>query len=66
LAGKEKCLWITSFPAQLERTEIFIPEAFWNLWLGLNPETEQVQIVEADPAIAHSFHQMDANRTRES
>jgi hypothetical protein len=58
LAREQKCLAECSFTAQLERSEIFKPWAVRNIWLGLNPKAELIQIVEADLAVAHALDQM--------
>jgi hypothetical protein len=66
LAWQEKRFEIASFAAQLERSEILVPEAFRNIRFRLNPQAELVQVIEADLTVAHAIDKMIADRGRQS
>jgi hypothetical protein len=58
--------WAAPFSAELKRFKILVPQAFRDNRANFNPETEPVQIIEADFAVSHALDQMIANRLRQS
>jgi hypothetical protein len=55
LASEEKCLGIVALAAEFERTEVFEPASFGNVWSFLHPYSELVQIIEADVPVVHAL-----------
>jgi hypothetical protein len=64
LACEKKSLWIFTLAAELERAEVLKPRALRNDWARLDPETEQVEIFQADVAFVHALNQMSADGGR--
>src|SRR5262249_38092620 len=65
LSWKQKCLWVTSLATELERTEILVPETLRHFRFRFQPETELIQIIQADLSVMHALDQMLANGLRQ-
>ena len=46
---------IPALAAELERAKIFVPRSRGNIWFGLQPDPESVEVIKATVAIAHAF-----------
>src|SRR5215472_17613662 len=57
----QECFRIAAFAAQLERAEVLVPQPFRYFRFGFHPETQLIEIVQADLAVVHSLDQMSAN-----
>lgn len=66
LSSEKKRLRIFALAAEFERAEILVPESFWQIRFRFHPETELVQVLQADVAVTHAFDKVVPKRSRES
>lgn len=65
LTAEQEGLWVRSSAADLERPEILVPVRTRYFWLCLDPESEPIQIRDADRSVTHAINQMLTNASRE-
>ena len=61
MASQEKSFGQFPFPAQLERSEILEPPPFGHFGLGLDSDSQPVQVLDPDFAVMHALDEMSAD-----
>src|SRR5579872_4701220 len=64
LSLQEKCFRKSALATQLERSEVFIPASSRNFGLRVNPNSQAIEILNADAAISHPFYKMSTQGSR--